>query len=329
MGFTTTTRKLLSCLTILAFTYFLFTVVVPAAAQTADPLDELDVATDGAEFATDSANLATGSAEIATDSAVIQERQKLETIKKEDITRPEEPEEKGEFFELFSRRPIDRPNIFNIVGFTVQFAVNSGVPANTVILILLLPILASIAAFIRHVIGLPVLGIIVPVALSITLVATGLTTGAILLTTILLGTIFIRMLLKPLRIMHMPKMSLSILLVSGLVFVTLIFGALNGLLVVKQLSIFPVLLLILLSERFLAVQINRKNRETLVITLTNLFLGVFGSLLLSSQMVRETVVLYPELILLLIPVNVLIGRYFGLRLTEYFRFKTILDHYGR
>jgi len=33
--------------------------------------------------------------------------------------------------------------------------------------------------------------------------------------------------------------------------------------------------------------------------------------------------LYPEAILLLIPVNIAIGRYFGLRLTEYLRFKQL------
>jgi hypothetical protein len=31
--------------------------------------------------------------------------------------------------------------------------------------------------------------------------------------------------------------------------------------------------------------------------------------------------LYPEVILILIPVNILMGRYFGLRLTEYHRFR--------
>lgn len=283
-------------------------------------------ATDEATFATDEADLllASESGTIASPSA--EEIEKLEIIRKEDITQPENPGERGEFFELFSRRPISSPTLFNLIAYFIQSAVRIGIPANTVILVLLLPLLATVIAFARHIIGLPTLGIIVPVALSITLLATGITAGALLLFAIVIGSIFARILLKRIRIMHMPKMSLSVFMVSIMVLVTLVLGASNGLLVVKQLSIFPVLLLILLSERIIALQIDRKLWETSIITLTNLGLGVAGFLILSSTMVRETVLLYPELTLLLVPINIAIGRYFGLRLTEYFRFKKVLNH---
>lgn len=56
-------------------------------------------------------------------------------------------------------------------------------------------------------------------------------------------------------------------------------------------------------------------------------MGIFGFLLATSKIVREFLVLYPEVVLLLIPINILMGRYFGLRLSEIFRFKTF-NYYG-
>ena len=100
----------------------------------------------------------------------------------------------------------------------------------------------------------------------------------------------------------------------------------GGILVVKQLSIFPVLLLILLSEQIIAVQQERSAQEMIIISMVTFAIGILGFLLLSSTHLRNTVLLYPEFTLLLVPLNIIIGRYFGLRLMEYFRFSSIMRH---
>ena len=275
-------------------------------------------------IATESALLATESASLASPSA--NEHQMLQQIKKEDITNPEEEEAKREFFVLFAKRQISEPTWSNIMAFAVQYAVRTGVPANTVMLILLLPFLASIVAFFRHIIGLPSLGLIVPIALSITLLSTGLTAGFILLATILFASTVARITLKRLRIMQLPKIALSVWVVALFVFLALTASASIGILAVKNLSIFPVLLLILLSERIVELQLERNPGETLLITAVTLALGVLGYVLLSSPFLRQMVLLYPESILLVIPIDIAIGRYFGLRLSEYIRFSSILNH---
>lgn len=294
----------------------------PALAQTSRPLKNpigqlSNLATDSALFASEAAKLASPSAE---------ELVELKKIEKEDITKPEQIETKGEFFELFSKRPVQKPGVTNFLAYTVQYAVAEGVPANTIILILLLPFLATGIAFVRHILGLPTLGILVPVALSITLLATGISTGLLLLAVILLGSTLARILLKKIRIMHMPKLALSTLLLSLVVFSALVLGALNDVLTVKKLSIFPVLIMILLSERIVALQLEHQFRDTAIITFTNIVLGILGFIILSSGQIQNLILLYPEGIFLLIPINIAIGRYFGLRVTEYFRFNDIVEH---
>lgn len=267
---------------------------------------------------TDSAN--------ASESA--KEREELSRIKLEDVTRPEGPEDDQALI-LFTQRPADKLTATNVMAFLVQTSVKAGVPSRTIILILLLPLLATIIAFIRHVIGLPSIGMLVPVALSITLLSTGITAGLILLGTIILGSTLARLILKKVRIMQLPKMALSMFIVSVLLFLTLTLSAMGGILVVKQLSIFPILLLILLSEQIIAVQQERSVQEMLIIAMVTFAIGILGFLLLSSTYLRNTIILYPEYILILIPLNIAIGRYFGLRLMEYFRFSPIIRHAGK
>jgi len=271
--------------------------------------------------------------ELATDSAdsspSAEEVEALKKIAEEDVTRPEEPATRDEILVLFERRPAKTLTPLNFAAFFVQESVKAGVPSRTIILILLLPMLATIIAFIRHVVGLPSIGLLVPIALSITLLSTGITAGLILLGSIILGSTFARLILKRLRIMQLPKMALSMFIVSIIIFATITVSAMAGILVVRQLSIFPVLLLILLSEQIISVQIERSFQEMLVITLVTFSLGVVGFVVLSAQIIRNTFLLYPELIFLLVPINILIGRYFGLRLLEFFRFTSISRHAGK
>jgi hypothetical protein len=265
----------------------------------------------------------------ATDSATAsqsaKEAEAIAKIKQEDVTRPEGPEDDQALL-LFKQRPADQLSLTNVMAFLVQASVKSGVPSRTIILILLLPMLATIIAFIRHVIGLPSIGMLVPVALSITLLSTGITAGLILLATIIFGSTVARILLKKLRIMQLPKMAFSMFIVSFFLFLVLTVSAMGGILVVKQLSIFPVLLLILLSEQIISVQQERSAQEMIIISMVTFAIGILGFLLLSSIYLRNTILLYPEFTLLLIPLNIIIGRYFGLRLMEYFRFSSIMRH---
>lgn len=284
------------------------------------PTEAIDSITDQIDLSQEATDGATATSEAVASAAARVEEQAIQKIKKEDVTQPENPQERDEILQLFEKRKISEVNFSNFFAYAVQHAVSVGVPANTIFLILLLPLLATLVAFVRHVIGFPTLGLYVPIALSITLVATGVTAGMTLLVSILVASMFARFFLKRLQIMQLPKVALSMFVVALFIFGTLLGAAQLGLLVVKQLSIFPVLLLILLSERVVELQLERTLKETVVITGVTCLLGIMGFALLTNSAIQSTVLLYPELVLLLVPANILIGRYFGLRLTEYYRF---------
>jgi hypothetical protein len=251
-----------------------------------------------------------------------------ETIIKNEksVAEPEEATQKQAVVNLLNKRASGNLNLTNFLPYAELAAIKAGVPANTIILILLLPLLATIVVSFRYLIGLSGIGLLVPIALSVTLLATGVTPGFILIAAILLASIVSRFLLKKLRIMQMPKMALSMFVVAIFLVATLYASAAFNIFDVTNLSIFPILLFILLSDRITALFMERDIQETMLTTAVTLLLGILGFILLSLEYVRSLVLLYPELIFLLIPINILIGRYFGLRVTEYIKFQPVIKH---
>jgi len=264
--------------------------------------------------------VATSSEEkIEADSTIIEAL----TAPKQDLTKPEEDIEKNEIQQLLERRPATKPGIFNFFAYWVQKAISLGIPANTIVLIFLIPVIATLIAFVRVVIGLPSLEMLVPIVLSFALVAVGITAGLIILSAVILASFVSRTLLRKVPIMYFPKRSLSHLFLAIFVFAALTIAIILDFETIRELSIFPILILTLLGDSVVSVQLRKSVRETLLITSVTLGLALVGYALATSVTVRDLVILWPELILLTVPVNFMLGRYFGLRLSEVFRFRTL------
>lgn len=244
-----------------------------------------------------------------------------------EIVNPEQDKQRDAILsDLIEKRHASNLTLLNFAPFAIQYAIKAGVPTNTIVLILLLPLLATIVVAFRYIVGLSGIGLLVPTALSITLLATDVTPGFIMLAAIIIASLVSRFLLKRLPIMQMPKIALSMLMVATFLLLALTISSIYGIIDVRNLSIFPILLFILLSDRIVSLFLERELIETLQTTIITLFLAILGFLLLTWEQLRLFALVYPETILLLIPINIMIGRYFGLRMTEYIKFQPILRH---
>jgi len=98
----------------------------------------------------------------------------------------------------------------NPINHAIQRAIAQGVPENTIVLLLLLPIVAFVIAFSRNVIGIRGFGIFLPAALSIAFVATGPIVGIGLFLLIVVISTLVRMILRRLNIklQYLPRMAL-------------------------------------------------------------------------------------------------------------------------
>jgi hypothetical protein len=246
-------------------------------------------------------------------------------VTREDITEPR-GEVQGRLERYLLSQDIGEIGPLNFVRHAMREAVVRGVPANTLVLLLLFPMVAMIIAAARHLIGLRGFGIYIPAVLSVAFVATGMVSGILLFIVILgLGTYGMRA-FKFLRLQYLPRMALLIWLVSIGVFATMLLSPLIGLPEISSINIFPILILILLAENFNEVQLGKSRREATELTIETLLLALISALVLSLDVVQRLALLYPELLILTVAVaNLVIGRYVGLRLSEYMRFKKLLD----
>ncbi len=249
------------------------------------------------------------------------------TAPKQDLTKPEEDVEKTEIQMLIEKRPVKEAGFFNFVAYWVQKAILLGIPANTIVLIFLIPVIATLITFVRVVIGLPSLEMLVPIVLAFAFVAVGITVGLIILGAVILASFVSRALLRRVPIMFFPKRSLSHFFLAIFVFAALTVSIVLDLESIREVSIFPILILTLMGDSIVSVQLRKTMRETILITSVTIGLALIGYALATSVTVRDFIILWPELILLTVPANFILGRYFGLRLSEVFRFRA-LESYG-
>lgn len=222
-------------------------------------------------------------------------------------------------------RNTDALTPFNIFPFFLSQAIKNGLPAETIVLILMIPILTTLLVFLRNIVGVPSLDMLVIIALSIALLASGLFVGALLLGTILFSSMSARYLFSRVKIMQLPKISLQMTVVSFAVVLLLAFLAFSDLISVESISIVPILLLIILSERIVRLEFERKPRKVWGTVIASLVIGVFGYGLLQSETAHAIILNFPEIVLLIAPLNLIMGRYFGLRLNEYYRFSGLMN----
>jgi len=79
----------------------------------------------------------------------------------------------------------------------------------------------------------------------------------------------------------------------------------------------------ILIEPIVSIQIERGSLAAIILTIETLALSVAAYFVVTWEPFRLVFLNYPELILLTFVVNILLGKWTGLRLTEYFRFREV------
>ncbi|MGI5827942.1 MAG: 7TM domain-containing protein [Patescibacteria group bacterium] len=245
--------------------------------------------------------------------------------KEPDLTEPK-PEVKGKLEKYLEENPVGELNPLNVGRHAIRSAIAQGVPANTIVLILLFPLVATVVVIARHVVGLKSFGIFTPALLAVAFLATGLTVGIFLFIAILFVATLLRMLLKRARIQYLPRMALFILFVSLTVLgILLISPALRAEALIT-IGIFPILILILLVEDFLDLQITRSFSQALIITVETLIVAVMCFYLMNWEILQKFALVNPELFVIsLVTVIALVEQYSGLRLLEIWRFRKLVQ----
>ncbi len=219
-------------------------------------------------------------------------------------------------------------SFLNPIKYAIRSSVEAGVPVNTLVLLLLLPGIGAFIAAARHLIGLRGFGILMPAALSVVFLAIGPVIGIGLFLVIVVTSLLMRFFLRKtkVRLQYLPRMALIMLFVVLGVLGVLFTAPIIRYPDIINVSIFPVLFLVILAEDFTRVQLGKSARTAINITTETLILSLVCFVLLTFKALQEFVLLNPEGYLIgVMVIDFLIGRYVGLRFLEFWRFRKLIS----
>ena len=211
----------------------------------------------------------------------------------------------------------------------INFIVEQGVPLQTVALLLMLPVVVTLVAFFRQVVGIKAFGIYTPSIITFALLAfdpNGLKYGiAIFISVIAVGTLS-RLLMKKFRLLYLPRVAMTVSIVSLSILGVLVIGGMFQRTGLAAVSIFPLLIMITLAEKFVATQIEKGSRIALILAVETLVISVTGYFLVSWHSLITLILHYPWVVLFTFVINFSLGKWTGLRITELLRFRKIIKH---
>lgn len=207
----------------------------------------------------------------------------------------------------------------------IRQVIDSGVSEQTIAVLLLLPLVISLVAAIRHLVGFRGFKILIPTLMAAVFLVTGIINGILLFLAILVLATGARIILRFFRLQYLPRMALLLWLVTLGVLGLLYLSTYLGISLLAPASILPILILVLLAEEFIAVQLGKNLQEAARMTMETTLVALIGYLVLKSELLQKLALANPYLILVApLVINILVGRYTGLRLLEYKRFQKLL-----
>lgn len=298
--------------------------VQPVKAQRAASTDSAlvvpTIGTDSAESTT--SGDASGSA-IATPSAQVEQR--IQEKQDQDITQPT-GEQKSRLVAYLDNNPIGPLSWNNFIQHAMRRAVSQGVTPTIMVLVLLFPLVASLIGASRHIIGLRGFGIYIPAVLSVAFVSTGIVEGILIFLAIIGTALITKAAIRKMKISYLPRTALLLWTISLGIFATLLVAPVFNLVTLMSVNIFPILILVLVSENFLDAQSRTKQSEAIALTVETIGLAFISSLILRWEVMQQFALTQPELLIIgTALLNLLIGKFTGLRITEWLRFRSIIE----
>jgi hypothetical protein len=203
------------------------------------------------------------------------------------------------------------------------------------LVIIMLPVVATIISIARHIIGIKSLSLYAPIILTFafyelgyrnnkTNILEGLKYGVIIYLIAFITSIVTYKVLKTLRMHYLPKISLVLLAVSmatiGIILTAVFFNDTNLL----RLNTFSLVMIITASEGFISVYARKNFKYALFLGVSTFVVATLSFSIISWDKLQSLLINYPPVILVLVIVNAYVGRFTGLRISEYWRFRKLL-----
>jgi hypothetical protein len=187
--------------------------------------------------------------------------------------------------------------------------------------LLLLPIGALLVACFRNLVGINTFGIFMPILLALAFRETHLVWGFFFLSILVGVGVVVRWGLNRLKLLMIPRLATVLTVIVAMMIALVLLGSRYGMHPALSVGLFPMVIMTTTVERFFVIQSEDGTRAALKESLTTAFVASCTYLLFRWIWLREVLFVYPELLLVVVALLLLVGRYSGYRLMELRRFR--------
>lgn len=207
-----------------------------------------------------------------------------------------------------------------------QFFSFSALPLTTQLVykvLITIPVGITILVFLRQFIGVKTLGTFMPVLIGIAFRETALINGLLLFSLLIGLGLALRFYLERLQLLLVPRLAVVV------IFIVMVMAAITMALtnanqaIGLSISLFPIVIITMTIERMSIVWEESSAGEAMKQGAGSMAIAAVSYLAMSNDNVEYLMYEFPELLLVLMGLCVLMGRYTGLRLSELWRFREL------
>ena len=209
----------------------------------------------------------------------------------------------------------------------IDFSIYSlpGASQNAFKTILLVPIGALVIVFLRIIIGIRTSGTFMPILIALAFMQTKLLPGVLMFIAVVGAGLLIRAYLSRLNLLLVARISAVVIVVIGIMAGFSIVSAKLGLEQVMTITFFPMIILAWTIERMSILWEEEGAKEVFLQGGGSLLMATIAYLAMSNELTRHLTFNFPELLLVLLAIIIMLGQYTGYRLTELRRFGPMIQ----
>ena len=191
--------------------------------------------------------------------------------------------------------------------------------------LLLIPVAVMVVVLMRILVGVRTSGTFMPVLIALAFIQTTLLVGLIIFLGLVGAGLWIRSYLSQLNLLLVSRVAAVIIVVIVLMAVLAVTSYKLGLDQALTVTFFPTVIVAWTIERMSILWEEEGGHEVLVQGGGSLLIAILAYLAMSTAIIEHLTFNFPELLLSLLGVILIMGKYTGFRLSELYRFRDLVN----
>ncbi|WP_370307890.1 inactive transglutaminase family protein [Sinimarinibacterium flocculans] len=191
--------------------------------------------------------------------------------------------------------------------------------------LLLIPVGALLIVFLRNVVGVQTFGTFMPVLIALAFRQTDLVAGVLLFSVLVTLGLAVRFYLEHLKLLLVPRLAAVVIIVILLMAFVSILSQRLRFEVGLSVALFPMVILAMTIERMSIVWEEHGPADAIKQGVGSLIVAAGCYLIMFDLRVEHFIFVFPESLLLVLALALLLGRYTGYRVTELLRFRALSE----